>query len=95
MVVYIELRKKLSATTFVKLLFSLVELHFSCQLFKVIRRKLNWHTIKVERKEDLRNLSDSKKYFHPYLFFLEFCFNVAVVKNIFYFITKNTQKFSN
>lgn len=59
-----------------------------------MRRKLNWHIIKVKRREDLRNLSGDKKCFHLYLFFLEFCFSVATVKYIFYFITENTQTFS-
>lgn len=59
-----------------------------------MRRKLNWHIIKGERREVLRNRSDDKKCFHPYLFSLEFCFNVAIVKDAFYFITKNTQRFS-
>lgn len=59
-----------------------------------MRRKLNWHIVKGERKEVLRNPSDDKKKcFHTYLFSLEFCFNVAIVKDVFYFITKNTQSF--
>lgn len=66
----------------------------SWQLCKEMRSKLNWHIIKVKRREDLRNLSGDKKCFNPYLFFLEFCFNVAIVKYIFHFITKNTQTFS-
>ena len=66
----------------------------SCQLYMVMRRTQNWHLIKVKRRDDFRNLSGDKKYFHPYLFFLEFCFNVAIIKYIFYFITKSTQMFS-
>lgn len=66
----------------------------SYQLCKEMRSKLNWHIIKVKRREDLRNLSGDKKCFNPYLFFLEFCFNMAIVKYIFHFITKNTQTFS-
>lgn len=55
---------------------------------------MSLHIIKVQRKEDLRNLNNDKKGLPFIAFFLEFPFNMTIVKYIFYFIIKNTQKFS-
>lgn len=71
---------------------------FSGQLFKAMRRKPNWHIVRLKRKEELKKKQKQKTTSmmikSSIYTFLEFCFNMAIVKYISYSNTENTWKFS-
>lgn len=58
--VVIKSWKKISCHCYCQTLVLVNRTLFSCQLFKVMERKLHWHIIKVKRREDLRKLSHDK-----------------------------------